>query len=57
MAAAKILGHSNVKMTDGYVEIAKEHIAKTGDTAGRMWRLLEGDAGNEIQTGRDCSRG
>jgi site-specific recombinase XerD len=30
---AKILGHSNIKMTERYANLAKSHIAKTGSTA------------------------
>ena len=40
---AKILGHSNIKMTERYAKLAKAHIAKTGSTAREMWRLMEGD--------------
>ena len=30
---AKILGHSNIRMTERYAKLAKNHIAKTGNTA------------------------
>jgi integrase len=43
---AKILGHANIKMTERYAKLAKAHIARTGNTAREMWRLMEGDAGN-----------
>jgi hypothetical protein len=36
---AKILGHSNIKMTERYAKLAKQHIARTGATAGKMWKL------------------
>jgi len=39
---AKILGHSNIKMTERYAKLGKAHIARTGSTAREMWRLLEG---------------
>lgn len=39
---AKVLGHSNIKMTERYAKLGKEHIAKTGDTARAMCTLLEG---------------
>ena len=39
---AKILGHSNIKMTERYAKLAKNHIARTGTTAREMWRLMEG---------------
>jgi len=38
---AKILGHSNIKMTERYAKLAKSHIARTGSTAREMWRLME----------------
>ena len=37
---AKILGHSNIKMTERYTKLARQHIAKTGNTAREMWNLL-----------------
>lgn len=40
---AKILGHSNIKMTERYAKLARHHIARTGNTARGMWTLL-GDA-------------
>jgi len=41
---AKILGHSNIKMTELY---SKHHIARKGSTAREMWRLMEADLGNK----------
>src|SRR5581483_4449146 len=38
---AKILGHSNIKMTERYAKLGKEHIAGTGHTARGMWKLME----------------
>jgi hypothetical protein len=38
---AKILGHSNIKMTERYAKLARQHIAKTGSTAREIWKLLE----------------
>jgi integrase len=38
---AKILGHSNIKMTERYAKLSKQHITKTGSTAREMWRLME----------------
>jgi hypothetical protein len=38
---AKILGHSNIKMTERYAKLAWQHIARTGSTAREMWKLLE----------------
>ena len=36
----KILGHSNIKMTERYAKLGKTYIAKTGDTAREMWKLM-----------------
>jgi hypothetical protein len=44
---AKILGHSNIKMTERYAKLAKKHVARTGSTAREMWKLMEGEAGNQ----------
>jgi integrase len=38
---AKILGHSNIKMTERYAKLGREHIARTGSTAREIWKLLE----------------
>ena len=44
---AKILGHQNIKMTERYAKLAKGHIARTGNTAREIWKLMEGEAGNK----------
>jgi len=36
---AKILGHSNIKMTERYAKLAKQHIARTCNTASEMWKF------------------
>ena len=38
---AKILGHSNIRITERYAKLGKTHIARTGDTARGMWKLME----------------
>jgi len=38
---AKILGNSNIKMTERYAKLAKQHIARTSNTAREIWKLLE----------------
>lgn len=38
---AKVLGHSNIKMTERYAKLAKKHLARTGNTAREMWKLME----------------
>jgi hypothetical protein len=39
---AKILGHSNIKMTERDAKLARQHIARTGSTAREIWRQMEG---------------
>ena len=48
---AKILGHSNIKMTERYAKLGKAHMASTSNTARGMWKLMEGEAGGKTQTG------
>lgn len=38
---AKLLGHANIKMTERYAKLGRQHIARTGNTAREMWKLLE----------------
>jgi site-specific recombinase XerD len=38
---AKILGHSNIKMTERYAKLARQPIAGTGSTAREIWKLME----------------
>jgi len=40
---AKILGHSNIKMTERYAKLGRKHIARTGSTAREIWKQLEGN--------------
>jgi integrase len=48
---AKILGHSNIKMTERYAKPARNHISRAGSTAQLIWNLMkektETDQGNE----------
>ena len=37
---AKILGHSNIRMTERYAKLGKTRIARTGDTAREMWKMM-----------------
>ena len=47
---AKILGQSNIKMTERYAKLARRHIAKTGSTAREMWRLMQpGEAREQLE--------
>jgi len=41
---AKILGHSNIKMTERYAKLSRQHIAQTGNTAREIWKLMEQEA-------------
>ncbi|HZU24350.1 MAG TPA: site-specific integrase [Bryobacteraceae bacterium] len=48
---AKILGHSNLKMTERYAKLARKHIARTGSTAREMWKMMQNDLGAQSATG------
>lgn len=43
----KVLGHSNIKMTERYAKLGRHHIAKTGSTVREIWKLLEQEKGNK----------
>jgi integrase len=47
---AKILGHANIKMTERYAKLGKTHIARTGDTARGMWKLMSAKNGEREAT-------
>jgi integrase len=47
---AKILGHSNIRMTERYAKLGKTHIARTGDTAREMWKLMADEKGERVAT-------
>ncbi|MGA2051226.1 MAG: site-specific integrase [Terracidiphilus sp.] len=44
---AKILGHSNIKMTERYAKLGRGHIARTGNTARELWKLLDQGTGEQ----------
>jgi integrase len=44
---AKILGHSNIKMTERYAKLGRQHIARTGSTAREIWKQMEQEKGNK----------
>jgi integrase len=41
---AKLMGHANIKMTERYAKLGREHISKTGNTAKVIWNLLDKNA-------------
>ena len=53
---AKILGHANIKMTERYAKLGRQHIARTGNTAREMWKLMEGEMRNKANDRLRCSR-
>ncbi len=48
---AKILGHSNIKMTERYAKLARQHIARTSGTARELWKILEPQCANAASVG------
>ncbi len=40
MSLAKILGHSNIKMTERYAKLAQQHIVRTSNTVRETWESL-----------------
>lgn len=44
---AKVLGHSNIKMTERYAKLAKSH--RTGGKAREMWKLMEKTGQEEVR--------
>lgn len=47
---AKILGHANIKMTERYAKLGRKHIARTGNTARELWKLMEPETGEQANT-------
>jgi integrase len=48
---AKILGHSNIKMTERYAKLGKQHIAKTSNIAREVWKLMEQEEADKANFG------
>ena len=44
---SKLLGHSNIKMTERYAKLAQKHIVKTGSVSREIWGKLESTKGGE----------
>jgi site-specific recombinase XerC len=38
---SKLLGHSNIKMTERYADLARAHIVKTGSVSREVWGKME----------------
>jgi hypothetical protein len=38
---AKILGHSNIKMTERCTKLGQRHIARTSNIAREIWKMME----------------
>ena len=51
---AKILGHSNIKMTERYAKLGRKHIARNGNTAREIWKLMENENGKGEQEAGGC---
>ena len=51
---AKLLGHSNIKMTERYAKLGRAHITKTGTTAKELWSMMESKPVEEgaVQVGK-----
>ena len=52
---AKILGHLNIRMTERYAKLGRKHIARTGNTAREIWKLMENENGKEEHEAGGCS--
>jgi len=48
---AKILGHSNIKMTERSGKLARQHIARTSGRARELWKILEPQCANAANVG------
>jgi integrase len=48
---AKILGHSNIKMTERYAKLGRQHIARTSNIAREVWKLMEQEEADKTNIG------
>jgi integrase len=42
-----LLGHSNIKMTERYADLARAHIVKTGNVSRELWSKMEPQSARE----------
>lgn len=54
---SKLLGHSNIKMTERYAELAQEHIVKTGSVSREIWSKLEPQSERGSEDAAPSARG
>jgi integrase len=47
---SKLLGHSNIKMTERYADLARAHIVKTGNVSRELWNRMEPQSKGERTT-------
>jgi site-specific recombinase XerD len=45
---AKILGHSNIKVTERYAQHGRKHIARTSNTAREIWKLMDQEEADKM---------
>ena len=48
---AKILGHANIKMTERYAKLGRQHIARTSNIAREVWKLMEQEEADNTNVG------
>jgi integrase len=48
---AKILGHANIKMTERYAKLGRQHIARTSNIAREVWKLMEQEEADKTNVG------
>lgn len=49
---SKLLGHSNIKMTERYAELAREHIIKTGNVSSEIWSKMQPQTAGKGEVGK-----
>lgn len=46
---AETFGRSNIRMKERYPKLAKNHVARSGSTARKIWNMMAGEAGENVQ--------